>query len=319
MPKKPKISIIIPCRNIDKYCAETLNYCRKLDYGNFEIILLPDEPISKKIKRVKVIPTGKIKPSTKRNLGVEKAKGEIIAFIDADAYPIKKWLTNSIKYFKNPQIGIVGGPNLTPKEDSISQKASGEILASPLGGGRFSIRYLIRKGKFVKELPTCNLLIRKSLFDKIGGFDDTLLTAEDSKICFEARKLGKKVLYAGDVIVFHHRRKLFWPHIKQMWIYGRDKAWLVKEFFSFDKLYYFLPSLWVLFLIFGGFASYFSPLIKMAYFSIVFIYLLAMLFSTIITTIKRSPLVFPGIILTHISYGLGFIYGLMINREIPKK
>ena len=219
-------------------------------------------------------------------------------------------MKNVLKYFKE-DVGAVGGPNLTPKEDNIWQKASGDVLSSPIGAGKFALRYVVRKGQAVKELPSCNLFVRKNLFK---GFDTSLLTAEDSKLCFSIRKMGKKVIYAPDVKVYHHRRELFRPHLKQVFIYGRDKAWLIKEDFSLDKLYYLAPFVFVLGLFFGGIVSAFVLPIKYLYLAFLGIYLLISLFSSLTQNLERSFLIFPGIILTHIFYGLGSLYGLLKKK-----
>lgn len=316
----PFISIIIPCRRIDKHVKECLNHCLKLDYQNFEIILLPDDKLEQKLSfdsdKIRILPTDAVKPSIKRNLAIRNSRADILAFIDADAYPVPTWLKAALKYFNDENIGIVGGPNITPPADSLSQKASGEIFSSVVGTGLTSLRYLARR-KFrrslpVKEMPSCNLLVRRELAQKVGGFDSKFLTGEDSKFCFRARKLGKKIINAPDVIVYHHRRQLFWAHFKQVWIYARDKAWLIKEDFSWDKLYYFIPSFFILGLI-GGLIIWPIYWLRLIYLAVIALYLLMVLLASL-RRLAIAPLIFMGIILTHILYGLSFIWGLIIKQ-----
>lgn len=102
------VSIIIPCKNVDAYVKECIAHCKKLDYDNYEMILLPDKPTSG-IEDVKIVPTGSVTPGKKRNTGIRHAKGEICAFIDSDAYPREDWLRNAVGYFSNPEIAAVGG------------------------------------------------------------------------------------------------------------------------------------------------------------------------------------------------------------------
>ena len=175
--------------------------------------------------------------------------------------------------------------------------------------GKAAIRYKVGKRKeFVDELPSCNLLIRKEDF---VDFDKSLLSAEDTKLCFQVLEKGKKILYSPDVVVYHHRRDSFGKHLKQMWIYGRDIALLLKKKFSFDKLYYSLLSLWVVFLLIGGIVSFFSEILRYVYFGVILLYLVIVLINSIFVNLKRSLLIFITVILTHISYGVGFIYGLL--------
>ncbi len=305
-----KISIIIPYKILDKYVKECLDGIRNINYKDYEVILLPDKKTTED-KKYKVIETENVKPGTKRNIGVKNSNGEIIAFIDSDAYPEKDWLKNALRYFEDSNVGIVGGPNLTPKDANIWEKTNGDCLSMFICSGKAAIRYKIGNNLMnVDELPSCNLLIRKGLF---VDFDENLLTAEDTKLCFQVKDKGKKILYAPDVIVYHHRRDSFFKHLKQMWVYGRDIALLIKKKFSFDKLYYFSLGFWVLFLFIGSIISILNEIFRKIFFGIILIYIIFILISSLIKNLRRSILIFVMIIFTHLVYGFGFIYG-MIKR-----
>jgi len=312
MKKQQFVSIIIPCREIDLYSEECIKHCLSLNYKNFEVIVLPDKKsrTGYKSKKIRIISTGKVKPAIKRNIAMKKSKAEIYAFIDSDAYPEKNWLKNAVKYLQDNEVGMVGGPNLTPKNDNFRQKISGMLLATWFCGGRTSIRYKIAKKQETIELPSCNFIVKK---DYATDFEPDLLTAEDSTFCFNVSRKGKSVLYTPDMIVYHHRRGIFLPHIRQMWIYGRDIAMLLKRNgqFSIGKLYYFMLSIFVLGVIFGAIISFFSPFLRLIYLSVILLYLMIVLASSINKNLKAIPFLFIGIISTHFAYGLGFLYGLV--------
>lgn len=318
--KEPFVSIIIPCRKIDSNTKECIKHCLSLSYANFEILLLPDTKPEKKelqeikSQKLKIIATGKVKPAIKRNLGMKKSKAGIYAFIDSDAFPEKNWLKNAMKHLHDGNIGMVGGPNLTPPADNFKQKVSGMLLARWFCAGRTSIRYKIAKKREAVELPSCNFLVKKQYATK---FEPDLLTAEDSKFCFNITKKGKKIWYAPDVIVYHHRREIFLPYLKQIWIYGRDIGMLLKRNgqFSFSRLYYSLLSLFILGVVAGGIISFFSPLLKTIYLSVILLYLAIALMSSISKNLKAIPFLFAGIIATHFAYGLGFLYGLVSKNK----
>jgi len=78
---EPPVSVIIPCRRIDVYAKECIAHCKRLDYRNCEIIILPDDE-SKELDGVKVVQTGPITPGAKRNIGMANSNSEICAFID---------------------------------------------------------------------------------------------------------------------------------------------------------------------------------------------------------------------------------------------
>ena len=82
----PKVSIIIPCKDIDAQTCECIDSCMQLDHDNFEIIVLPDDH-SKGAGDTKITATGAVSPGRKRNIGAKNSTGEFLAFIDSDAYP----------------------------------------------------------------------------------------------------------------------------------------------------------------------------------------------------------------------------------------
>lgn len=308
-------SIIIPFRKLDSEIHECMDGIMAQSYDNFEIILLPDSNL-KHIRfnsgNVRIIPTGSVKPSSKRNIGINDSRGNICAFIDSDAAPEKNWLRTAARTFiKDSSVGIVGGPNLDKADATSFEKASGDILSSRIGAGKFALRYSKGKECEAEELPSCNLFVRKNILDRHSiSFDESFLTAEDSKLCFDVAKTGAKVMYNPELQVFHRRRELFLPHMKQMWIYGRDKAHLIRRQKIRNSPFYFMPSFFLIFNVAGMIASFFSSSIRLFYLSMILLYL-SIVTITSLKKRERMYLIFFGTILTHISYGLGFLFGLL--------
>lgn len=311
MPKKPFVSIITPMRGIDKDAEKCISECRKLDYPNFEIIIAPDTRQKSQIaKGIVQVPMQTRKPSAKRNAAAKAARGEILAFVDADAYPVKGWLKQAVRHFENPEIGAVGGPNVTPPEDSFSQKVSGDVLASFVGAGPISIRHTEKPARFIDALPSVNLIVRRKLFMDIGGYDEKLTTGEDLQLCFDVIKKGKKIFYDPGIKVFHHRRHMWMPHLYQMFTYGRGAAFVAKEKFTPAVFLKAIPALWILFLVFGLAAGAIMPALMPFYFGAILVYLAVAAVSAAMQSVARAPFSFLGIILTHIFYGAGFVEGL---------
>jgi len=308
-------SIIIPCKSIDEYVEECVKHCLDLSYANFEILVLPDceQQLSCDDSKIKVISTGVVKPSQKRNVGIRCSNSEICAFIDADAYPHKDWLRNVVKYFKDADVAAVGGPSLTPRSDNLWQKASGLILASRLGGGMFAHRYTARKTKNDDDLPTCNLVLRKSVLDKLGGFNIDIWPGEDTYLSMQiTKKLKMKMVYTPDVVVYHHRRSLFREHLKQIWAYGLHRGYFARKFpENSRKPIYFLPSLLFLGIIIGLPLAFLNTLLMVVYFSLLVTYFIVCLLEGIKTkTLRTAFLVLVGVPLTHLTYGVAFLRGL---------
>lgn len=292
-----------------------------MDYPNFEIIVLPDNELKVRIKGVKFYPTGKIPPSDKRDIGSRISKGKILAFIDDDAYPRKNWLKKAVKHFEDDEVGAVGGPGITPKSDNDLQKASGYVYSSIFGASpSIRYRYIPTKKMEIDDFATCNLIVRKDVFEEIGGFETKYWPGEDTKFCLDlTKKLKKKIIYDPEVLVYHHRRPLFKKHLGQIRSYGVHRGFFAKKFpeTSF-RLIYFMPSLFVLGLSLGWVSLFINKYLFYLYLSVIGLYLfLVFLGSLSAKKFKLMVLTFFGVIATHIQYGVSFLKGFL-SRELKK-
>ena len=310
------VSIIIPVKGFNQKLDECIKHCLKLDYPDYEIIVLPDFLMKLPHNGVRIIPTGVKGPSMKRNLGIKEAKGEIIAFLDDDTFPSQDWLTKAVKNFEDEDIAAVGGPAVTPENDGLGEKASGAVYSSLLGGGAYRYRYVPRKSRLVDDFPSCNFIVRKSILKETGGFKTNFWPGEDTALCLEITKqLGKKIIYDPEALIYHHRRSLFIPHLRQISNYARHRGYFAKKFPQTSlRFSYFIPSFLVIGLIVGGVLSLLSLIIRPIYIAIIAMYLLLILLSSLNRQIRLIPLVFLGIILTHLCYGIWFLRGLFSRK-----
>ncbi|MFH1856949.1 MAG: glycosyltransferase [Candidatus Omnitrophota bacterium] len=316
MPEKfPFVSIIIPIAKPNELLEKNLRACLELDYPDYEIIVLPDEEgFIFPSEKVKIIPTGKVFPSEKRDLAIKQAKGEIIAFLDDDAIPVRDWLINAVKCFDKEEVAAVGGPAVTPDNNTLMQKAGGAVYASLLVAGFKNCRYIPQMPQEVDDHPSCNLFIRKDVLEKIGGFQTDYWPGEDTILCLKIVKdLNKKIVYSPDVLVYHHRRPLFLPHLRQIERYALHRGYFVKKFPETSlRLSYFMPSLLLLWLVFGAVLSLMSGVFAIIYVCANLVYLILVALTSMATTNPKLTLpVFFGIIFTHITYGFWFIKGLI--------
>ncbi|MCW4025756.1 MAG: glycosyltransferase [Candidatus Bathyarchaeota archaeon] len=303
-------SIIIPCKTIDPYTKECISHCKQLNYPNFEIIVLPDSD-STPIEDVKIISTGPVSPGSKRNIGIKNSNGEICAFIDNDAYPRVDWLTQAVILLQDKSISGVGGPGVTPETDSSGQKASGYVLSSFMVGSLASRC----KGKAIFEstdIPSCNFIAPKALILQAGGWNEKYWPGEDTLMCLELRKLGKLV-ESSEIVVYHHRRSLFKPHIRQVSRFGEHRGFFVKKYPENSiRPTYFLPSLLVAAFVVGLVLSLFVPLFAYIFLLGIATYLVCGLAASVMQ-VKDARMVFlvwAGIIVTHLIYGCYFVSGL---------
>ena len=151
---------------------------------------------------------------------------------------------------------------------------------------------------------------------ELGGFDTKFWPGEDTFLCLKIIKgLKKKIIYDPDVLVYHHRRSLFKGHLKQIANYAAHRGYFVKRFPETSlKFVYFLPSMLVFGLIIGLLLSFLNPAFKLIYISAVAIYLALAFILSISKDFRLTLLVFWGIMLSHLVYGIYFIKGLFSRR-----
>ncbi len=265
---------------------------------------------------MQIVPTGAINPGAKRDIGLKHAKGEILAFLDDDAYPIKDWLKNAVRNFSDPQVAAVGGPAITPPNDDFRQKASGLVYSSFLVSGNYTYRYNSRNRREIDDFPSCNFLVRKTAMEEVGGFNTNFWPGEDTKLCLDiTRKLGKKIVYDSSVLVYHHRRPLFLPHLKQIESYALHRGYFVKRYPQTSlKISYFIPSLFFLLVFLGSIAGLVSNIIQETYFFFLSIYIILVFVFSINRNLRFIPIVSSGIMLTHLAYGIYFLKGLFVRK-----
>lgn len=287
------VSIVIACPTTSRMLDECLEAIARQTYRNYEVIVLSDEV------------TGKVRPAEKRNQGLEQAKGEIVAFIDDDAYPAEDWLEKALKRFEDKSIGAVGGPGVTPPGESRRARLSGRVYENLLVSGNYRYRYLPLGGvREIDDYPSCNLFVRKALLDKIGGYRTDFWPGEDTLLCKDLVDLGAKLVYDPKVLVYHHRRPLFAPHLRQLARYAFHRGYFVKRYPSNSlKLSYFVPTAFAL----GLLAM---PFLWPAY----ALYLIVL----IVSTASKSPpdwlLTALGIFVSHLTYGVKFAQGLCAKK-----
>ena len=336
--KKILVSIVIPVIQLNDFLRkETIPAILKQSYQDFEIIIITDKPSKEKSAswrtKTKIIPSWpKIGPADKRDLGVKKANGEIIAFLDDDSYPDKNWLKNALKIFnKGKKIAGVCGPNLTPPHNSLGQKASGYVWSTWLGsGGAGNYRCTTAPRREVDDYPTVNLLVRKKDFLAVGGFDSHFWPGEDSKLCHDlVYKLGKKIIYDPVVLVYHHRRNIFKPHLQQIGRYALHRGHFARILPKTSlRLGYLAPSFFVLWLFGGPILIFLLEILQFCFLSIplYLLYLLTIGFYLLLLLVtsfqvylkernfKLALLVIPSIFITHVVYGFLFIKGFFLKK-----
>jgi cellulose synthase/poly-beta-1,6-N-acetylglucosamine synthase-like glycosyltransferase len=333
----PAVSVVIPIRRINDFLRENITHLKKLTFKNFEVVIVGDEKEDTsfvKDARFKFLYVGNISPGEKRNIGAREARGSILAFLDDDAFPQKNWLDQALKVFKDEDVYALGAPAVTPPDAGILERVSGRILESPLTSGFTVYRHVPRKRRLIDDYPSVNFLVRKEAFEAVGGFNQDFWPGEDTKICLDLIKhFERNFVYDPNPVVYHHRRNVFIPHLKQISRYGKHRGQFARIFPETSRVpSYFVPSLFVLGLFLGPLTfglGWIGAVSLRAYTAVLSVYFILAFEESVRAaakdkSLKMIPLFFVGIFLTHVVYGFNFLWGLLVRpklklRKVDKK
>jgi GT2 family glycosyltransferase len=223
----PKVSVVVCSCNGAQTIAETLAALEDLEYPDYEIIVIDDgssdqtSAIANK-HNVRLIRTENNGLSVARNHGLAAATGEIIAYIDDDAYPDPYWLTYLAAAFLRTEHAGIGGPNFAVPADG----AIADCVANAPGG---PIHVLLSDG-LAEHIPGCNMAFRREKLSAIGGFDPRFRVAgDDVDICWRLQERGWTLGFAPSAVVWHHRRNSIKRYLKQQFGYAKAEALLAEK------------------------------------------------------------------------------------------
>ncbi len=260
-----------------------------------------------------IVARGK-QPSIQRNAALKAARGELIYFLDDDSVPDSGNLHEAVKHFRDPQVQMVGGPNLCPPEAPALEKVFALVLASWLAFGPSRARYA-RVGKVretsEKELILCNLAARPQAMLELGGFNEALYPNEENALMDELQKRGGKLVYDPEFIVYRRPRSNLRAFARMLMTYGRGRAEQFRLHPTLGSALNFVPPLFCLYLVAALIGVWFAGwlvLIPLGFYT-------ALVLGEAVVLARKGQVLhslgaIPLIVLTHLLYGLGFWRGL---------
>lgn len=223
----PLISVVVCSYNGSSTIRDTMEGLLKVDYPNYEVIVVNDGSTDKTAEIVskypfKLISTRNQGLSSARNTGLYRASGEIVAYIDDDAYPDPHWLKYlAYAYHNSNHVGI-GGPNLAPEGDG----PIADCVANAPGG---PVHVLI-DDEIAEHIPGCNMSFKRDALLAIDGFDPIYRAAgDDVDVCWRIQNNGGTIGYHPSALVWHHRRNSIRMYWKQQKGYGKAEALLERK------------------------------------------------------------------------------------------
>jgi glycosyltransferase involved in cell wall biosynthesis len=271
----------------------------------FELIVVSADPLSLPAEtRLRNVVEPNRNPATRRNRAASVATGEILAFLDDDAVADPRWLATACAYLDaNPDVLALGGPDPAPPGSPPEELLSDTLLATRWIGSGVAC-HENRRGLFDLRRPSdialVNLFVRRSAFT---GFDEAVgYIGEDTRLLEELMERGR-VVYHGDVRVFHRRRAFPGPYLRQRWRYrvktGRMLVQGSRAHRSNPKIWAFLGA--------GLFAIVFAPLVAVPY------ALLTLVLGVAATRLPMRwwPVIPFAFAAHHLVYWMGIVTGML--------
>lgn len=325
------VSVICPIYNEEKYIDQCINSILHQDYphDDLEVLFVDGMSLDKtrnivlqysnKYPFIKLLDNEqRIVPSA-MNIGIRKAKGDIIIRLDAHAIYPSNYFSELVIYLNKLDADNVGGicRTLPCKETNISLAIS-IALSSGFGMGNSYFRIGIDKIRPVDTVPFgC---FKKELFDRIGYFDEDLIRNQDDEFNGRIIKNGGKIYLLPHLIIDYFARDSILKTTKMFYQYGLFKPLVNSKLGSPATLRQFIPLLFVAGLVVGALLSLINSAIALFYFVIiVFYFVLAVLFAL---KDGKKILLIPILIwvyfLIHVSYGVGYwtgLYKLIVRKS----
>jgi GT2 family glycosyltransferase len=220
----PRISVVVCTYNGHRTIRDCLGGLSRLRHPNFEVIVVDDgssTPIEPIVSAYgfRTIRTANQGLSAARNVGMEAATGEIVAYLDDDAYPDPDWLTYLSDAFLHTDHVGVGGPNIAPPGDG----RIADCVANAPGGPV----YVLLSDEVAEHIPGCNMAFRRAALMEIGGFDPQFRVAgDDVDLCWRLQERGGTLGFCPAAMVWHHRRNSLRTFWRQQSGYGRAEGLL---------------------------------------------------------------------------------------------
>jgi GT2 family glycosyltransferase len=223
----PSISVVVCTYNGSRHLPACLEAVRRLEYPSYEVIVVDDgstdgsAPIAESYGvRVISVPNGGL--SRARNIGAEAANGKIVAYLDDDAAPDPHWLQYLADTFVRTGCAAAGGPNIPPP----GAGDVAECVARSPGG---PVHVLVSDTE-AEHVPGCNMAVRVSALEALGGFDPQFHVAgDDVDLCWRIRERGWTIAFNAAAAVWHRRRESVRAYLRQQRGYGRAEALLERK------------------------------------------------------------------------------------------
>jgi glycosyltransferase involved in cell wall biosynthesis len=324
----PKVSVIIPCRNEERTIRLLLEALMKQSFPReaLEVIIadgmstdgtravIADFQTSHPDLRLRVTDNPKRNIPAAVNAGIRAAEGELLLRLDAHSVPHEEYIERCYSALMQGIADVVGGVwDIQPQENTWIARAIAAAAAHPLAVGDAQYRYGKQAG-YVDTVPFG--AFKRELVQRVGLYDETLLTNEDYEFNTRVRQAGGKIWLDPQIRCVYFARRSLKELANQYWRYGYWKAQMLKRYPGSLRLRQALPPLFVLgmaLLLVLGF--YWQPAL-FVFLGAALLYLAVLIAAGIqLAAHKKDPALSVGFPLAaasmHTFWGAGLLVGLV--------
>jgi glycosyltransferase involved in cell wall biosynthesis len=328
----PKVSIIVPCYNeqstirllLEALCAQT--------FPRAEMEVVIADGMSTDGTRAAIASFQsefpeldvRVVDNTRRNIpsglnrALEAARGEIIVRLDGHSSPYPDYIERCFEAHQADRGENIGGVwEIQPGAATWIAEAIAAAAAHPLGVGDAMYR-LAASAAEVDTVPFGSY--RRTLVDRIGAYNESLLTNEDYEFNARIRKASGRVWLDPAIRSVYFARATLGELIRQYWRYGYWKWRMLRNFPGTVRWRQALPPIFVSSLMGLGLASFFVPVARWLLVAELIVYFSILLFTGAYAALKHhKSFLLPGLPLAitamHVSWGSGFLWSMLTSSK----
>ncbi len=335
------ISVIIPCRNEENFIKDCLDSIVQQDYQKDMMEVLVVDGMSddttadivrtyeKKYTFIKLFSNPKKIVPTALNIGIKNALGDIIIRVDSHAIYPRNYFSTLVHYAKKLNADNVGGALITlPANNSRTAKSIAIVLSSPFGVGNARYRLDGKRKREYFETDTVPFgCYKRNVFNRIGLYDEDLIRNQDNEFNERLKKAGGKIYIVPSLKIRYFARSNYKKLFKMLFQYGYFGPLVDLKLKRPTRIRRYIPTLFVLSITLPLLFAWISGDILLISLMVASIYFIMAILFAIKESCKRKqitliPYVVLGFVVSHISYGLGYLKGIVdfvILKKDPKR
>ena len=328
----PKVSIIVPCYNEQSTIRLLLDSLRTQTFPRAEMEVIISDGMSQDGTRdaiavfqkdfpdleVRVVENTRRSIPSGLNRAIEASRGELIVRLDGHSKPYPNYVENCVKAHAEGRGDNIGGVwEIHPGADTWMAKSIAFAASHPLGVGDAMYR-LAASASAVDTVPFGSY--RRALIEKIGAYNESLLTNEDYEFNARIRKSNGRVWLDPSIRSVYFARSTLLELVHQYWRYGFWKWRMLRHYPDTLRWRQALPPLFVLSLAGLALVSVFLPIALWILTAELIIYFFVLFLAGIHAAIKhRKPFLVPGLLLAipamHMAWGSGFLWSMLTSGK----